>query len=84
MIRLRLRFRKREQRRYPDAALEIHAATCTSPGWCNYGQPVPPEIRPGDSLPWPQQRERAGKRLAWYRHCQAAVDAENHAARAAR
>lgn len=78
---LRARRRERRYQRYRQTALEIHAATCTNPDWCNYGEPVPPEIEHDDSLPWPEQQERAGKRLAWYHHCMAAVAAENRAAR---
>jgi hypothetical protein len=62
-------------------ALEIHAATCSDPGWCNYG---PPEPEDDETLPWPEQQERARLRLDGYRHCQAAVDAENAAGDAIR
>jgi hypothetical protein len=65
-------------------ALEIHAATCSAPGWCNYGETAGAGLEDDESLPWPQRQERAGMRLAGYRHCQAAVDAENAAGDAIR
>lgn len=60
-------------------ALEIHARTCSDPGWCNYGEPEPPGLDDDESLPWPGWQQLAGARLAWYRHCMAAVEAENRA-----
>jgi len=66
-------------------ALEIHAATCSDPDWCNYGEPEPPELADDDvSLPWPERQRLAAERLDSYRHCQAAVDAENAAGDAIR
>ena len=58
-------------------ALEIHAATCDDPGWCNYGDPEPSELADDESLPWPERQRRAAASLERTRHCQAAVDAEN-------
>jgi hypothetical protein len=60
-------------------ALEIHAATCSDPAWCNYGEPEPPEHADDESLPWPQRQDLARLRLRWMRHCMAAVNAENRA-----
>ncbi len=65
-------------------ALEIHAATCDAPGWCNYGEPEPPDLADDESLPWPERQERARLSLEQSRHCQAAVDAENAAGDAIR
>jgi hypothetical protein len=60
-------------------ALEIHAATCADPGWCNYAETAGAEVEDDETLPWPERQERARARLTGYRHCQAAVDAENAA-----
>ena len=65
-------------------ALEIHAAACSAPGWCNYGAPEADGLEDDEALPWPERQERAGLRLAGYRHCQEAVGAENAAGDAIR
>jgi hypothetical protein len=70
--------------RYRAKALEIHAATCIDPAWCNYAETAAAELDDDESLPWPEQQERARTRLAGYRHCQAAVNAENAAGDAIR
>jgi hypothetical protein len=66
---------------YNKLAKVIHAQLCEDDGWCNYGQPVPEELRYDESHPVEKRQELAGKRLEWYQHCQYAVDAENIAAR---
>lgn len=68
-----------DHERYRARALEIHAATCSSPGWCNYGEPGPPELADDESLPWPERQQRARDSLELTRHCMAAVEAENRA-----
>lgn len=67
-------------KQYQKLARIIHRKFCADAEWCNYGKPIPPEIADDDSLPQPEQQARVVKRLEWYRHCQAAVDAENIAA----
>ena len=68
-----------DHERYRARALEIHAATCGAPGWCNYGKPEPAELADDESMPWPERQRRAAERLEGTRHCMAAVEAENRA-----
>lgn len=66
---------------YRQLAKVIHNQLCEDNEWCNYGKPVPEELRYDESHSPEKLRALAGKRLEWYRHCQYAVDAENIAAR---
>ena len=66
---------------YRKLAEMIHARLCEDIGWCNYGVPMPEELRHDASHSLEKRRELAGKRLEWYHHCTYATDAENIAAR---
>lgn len=67
-------------RQYQKLARIIHNRCCEDPGWCNYGDPEPPELADDPALPQEERAARAAKLAGWHCHCMAAVDAENIAA----